>query len=254
MSKKISTLVKLFIILAIGCVIEVASATNWGYTGSAGPTYWGSLNASYKLCKSGQEQSPIDIGKATPLHDDHFSLHYHTALFDLNESNNNLYQYSLKLRKNYVVYNGRKYNLIQIHFHVPSEHKLNNQAYPMEAHLVHKSAEGDLLVLGVFFKVDDSNDYFSDLFESKPFAEQQEELVSPVKLNPADLVGSVKKYYVYQGSLTTPPCAEGVTWIIAKNPSELSSKQLATFKDKITPFNARPMQALHGRSVGCEGC
>ncbi len=240
-------------LLAVG-IVQSAFAAHWNYTGTTGPADWGSLHSAYKICQSGLEQSPIDITQTKPAVDAHFSVHYRAVPFNLRQTTHNLYADSLKPLKNYVVYDGQKYSLQEIHFHVPSEHALNGKHYPMEAHFVHKDSKGELLVLGMFLTEGASNKYFSSLFSSSAFAVLEEEIVNPVSLNPADLVSKVKNYYVYSGSLTTPPCVEGVTWIIAKTPATLSAQQLQNFKVEVSEFNARPLQPLRTRKPECQGC
>jgi len=245
--------IKLFSLLLI-MMMTNAWAINWSYSSGAGPRYWGLLTPEFSTCGHGRQQSPINLTHAVPLQDGHLSVHYRNSAFTLRQSPHNLYQDNTKLTKNYLVYNGQRYNLVEIHFHVPSEHRLNGYQYPMEAHLVHQNSQHQILVLGIFLKTGRDNDYLAALLSSPQFKTLDEEIerpveLNPLKLNPTGLLAQVKQYYVYDGSLTTPPCAEGVKWIVAKTPVELSEEQLKAFKAQITPFNSRPLQPLDGRVV-----
>ena len=252
--KKVKCLIALFLV----SLASSAFASQWSYFGAKGPHYWGSITPGFSACAKGEQQSPIDLGRAQPLKDDHLSLHYRSSAFELRQSPHNLYQDSVKPGKDYLTYNGQRYNLVEIHFHVPSEHRLNGKQFPMEVHLVHQNSKNELLVLGVFLKKGAANSYLGALLSSPQFLALNEEVqqvleLNPLLLNPGDLLGRAKEYYTYAGSLTTPPCVEGVTWLVAKEPVELSVSQLNAFKKQVISFNARPLQKLNGRGLGFEG-
>ncbi len=230
-------------------------AAKWSYSGMEGPQHWGSLEPDFSLCAKGVQQSPIDLANALPLRNNYLHLHYHPSLFSLCESPHNLYQDSVKPSKNYLAYNGQPYNLVEIHFHVPSEHRLNGKQYPMEVHLVHQNSKHELLVVGVFLKLGASNGYLASLLNAPQFQSLSKEIEPVVQLNPALLIpasfqANAKRYFTYQGSLTTPPCAEGVTWVMAQDPVELSAAELKLFKDQVNNFNSRGLQKRDERALG----
>lgn len=141
---------------------------------------------------------------------------------------------------------GKEYKILQFHFHTPSEEKVDGKGYPLNAHLVHKSNDGKLGVIGVFFKEGQESVALKDIFSNLPKSEAKSILKK--NFNSADLLPSSAAYYSYVGSLTTPPCSEDVSFFILKAPIEMSAGQLASFK-KVFPMNARPVQALNGRTI-----
>jgi carbonic anhydrase len=143
---------------------------------------------------------------------------------------------------------GKRYDLVQFHFHRPSEETIDGKAYPMEAHLVHKDAEGHLAVVAVLLKQGKESPFLRALWANLPAEKEKEKVVGKVSINAASLLPKNHAYYTFPGSLTTPPCSEGVTWFVLTTPVDLSSSQVARF-EKIYPHNARPTQPLNGRVV-----
>ncbi len=218
---------------------------HWSYSGHADPAHWSELQPDFASCKLGKEQSPIDIRDAAKAELPALGFSYaagraevvnngHTIQVNVGDGN------SAKL-------GGSDYKLLQFHFHTPSEEKVNGKAYPLVAHMVHKNAEGQLAVVAVLFSEGKENPVLKRVFATMPKqADAKAELAEP--LNPADLLPAAQGYYAFMGSLTTPPCSEGVRWQVLKQPVEMSKGQLAAFR-KLYPMNARPVQALNGRSL-----
>src|SRR5262249_22627140 len=142
----------------------------------------------------------------------------------------------------------KQYELLQFHFHKPSEEKLNGKSYDMVAHLVHKGSDGKLAVIAVLLKSGSANPLIKTLWDNLPKKKESEAVVEKVKINAIDLLPKNQAYYTFAGSLTTPPCSEGVTWFVLKNPTSISTDQVARF-NKLYPMNARPVQPLNGREV-----
>jgi carbonic anhydrase len=142
---------------------------------------------------------------------------------------------------------GVQYELLQLHFHTPSEHYLDGAPYPMEMHLVHKAADGSLGVVSVMMKIGAHNPVIEGIWQNVPAAGSTKDVVG-VELNAADLLPASLDYYKYEGSLTSPPCTEGVAWHVLKEPIELSEVQLTAFQS-VFPVNARPVQPLNDRVV-----
>ncbi|MBJ7313233.1 carbonic anhydrase [Rugamonas sp. CCM 8940] len=222
-----------------------AKPAHWSYSGHGDPAHWSELQPDFASCKLGKEQSPIDIRDAAKAELPALGFSYaagraevvnngHTIQVNVGDGN------SAKL-------GGADYKLLQFHFHTPSEEKVNGKAYPLVAHMVHKNAEGKLAVVAVLFSEGKENPLLKKVFAKMPRqADGKAELAEP--LNPADLLPAAQGYYAFMGSLTTPPCSEGVRWQVLKQPLEISKDQLATFR-KLYPMNARPVQALNGRSL-----
>lgn len=220
-------------------------AAHWGYEGMQGARHWGSMEPGFALCKSGKEQSPIDItmdgaSKPAPIG---FGYTPGNA-----EVINNGHTVQINLAAGgQIQLDGVDYALLQFHFHTPSEEKIRGQAYPLVAHLVHKSAAGQLAVVAVLFEEGAENQALKAVFSNLP-AKAGDTVPLAGGFNASDLLPAYKGYYKFTGSLTTPPCSEGVRWQVLKQRVELSKAQLAAFR-KLYKMNARPVQPLHGRKV-----
>ncbi|HFA49837.1 MAG TPA: carbonic anhydrase family protein [Bacteroidetes bacterium] len=220
---------------------------HWGYEGMAAPEHWSELSAEFVKCAEGHFQSPIDIGSyAAKEHPGSIlQFNYHPSPVDL-VNNGHSEQANLKA-ENTVVANGHAYSLKQFHFHSPSEHQVDGIVYPMEMHLVHSDEDGKLAVIGVFIKEGKENVYLENLWEALP--EHAEEHAHPQ--GPCDvlhLLPAEKTVFHYSGSLTTPPCSEGVEWFVMKQPITLSKEQIEKF-EKLYHGNNRPVQAQEARAV-----
>ena len=223
---------------------EGHEAPHWEYTGDSGPEYWGDM-AGFELCREGLQQSPIDINYSFP--EDLRDIEFHYQPTPLEVLNNGHTIQANVAPGSAMVIDGEEYSLLQFHFHTPSENVVNHKAYAMEGHLVHQSAGGELAVLGVFFGVGPNNDALNAVWDVMP--EEAGETVSVAA--PFDLDGMLpedRRTYRFDGSLTTPPCSEGVKWNVLVTPIQLSKAQVTLF-DSIIGENARPVQPLNGRKV-----
>lgn len=222
----------------------VHSAPHWSYSGEGAPAKWGNLEPGFSLCKLGKQQSPVDIqidgtGKPAPIE---FSY----APSDAEVVNNgHTVQINLKNAGGFKL-DGTEFKLAQFHFHTPSEEKIRGVAYPMVAHLVHKSATGNLAVVAVLFEVGEENQALKEMFAKLPADGHSTHLANA--FNASAILPAYKGYYKFMGSLTTPPCSENVQWQILKQRVEISQTQLNAFK-KLYKMNARPVQPLNGRKV-----
>lgn len=220
---------------------------HWEYTGPRGAEHWGDIDPSFATCKLGKNQSPINIitkhVKKAPLKPIQFG--YTSSAADV-VNNGHTIQVNLA-NGGHAVFEDSEYQLLQFHFHTPSEEKVNGKAYPLVAHLVHKNAEGKLAVVAVLFKQGAENKWLETVFNNLP-AKAGETNALPGELNIAQLLPADRAYYAFTGSLTTPPCSEEVRWQVLKTPVTLSSAQLRAFQ-KLYPMNARPVQPLSGRVV-----
>jgi len=224
------------------------NGAHWGYTGKIGPAYWGDLSPAYIMCKIGKNQSPIDIDERKavkaclqPLKVDYTADSKYVV-------NNGHTVKVVTAGKSYIEVDGKKFYLLQFHFHAPSEHTVNGKHYPFEAHFVHADREGNLAVVAVLFKVGKENPTLERILQYTP-TEVGEKRYLTVKVNPALLLPQEKDYYYYSGSLTTPPCSEGVRWFVMKTPMEMSKGQLQKFEEIFGVPNNRPVQPLNARKV-----
>jgi carbonic anhydrase len=218
-----------------------AHAVHWDYAGEMGPDKWGN---EFPTCAKGTKQSPLNIAGPFEKSKDVLAVSYKEgALKILN--NGHTIQVNVEPGSTLKI-NKDVYNLLQFHFHRPSEEQIDGKPMSMVAHFVHKSAEGKLAVLGVLLNEGKDNDAIKTIWEKAPKSEGPELVVEGVKFNPAVLVPAALTHYSYEGSLTTPPCTEGVNFYILKTTMDIGKKQVADF-----PFkkNARPVQALNGRKI-----
>ncbi len=220
--------------------------SHWNYRGIEGPEHWGMLSKEYTTCEKGNRQSPIDITMAD--HGDHHQelvFHYQTS--QLHETNNGHTIQVSHLSGCRVDLNNRKYKLRQFHFHAPSEHHIEGKAFPMEMHLVHQDNDNHILVIAVMMETDATQPVLSKLWKWLP--EQREKEVSiPLELSLTDVLPTNTHHYTYSGSLTTPPCTEGVQWIVLKEPMHVTKQDVDQFVH-IIGHNARPIQPLRNRPI-----
>jgi len=224
--------------------VSSAFAADWGYFGPGAAHKWGDLSEAYQVCKTGGQQSPINIDAYVQEALPPLALSYNPA--PLVVGNNGKSVEVEQLDGTFDAY-GKAYKLDHLHFHTPSEHYIDGAPYPMEVHFVHKANDGALAVVGVMLKVGDHNPVIEGIWQNVPQVGESKN-VEGVEINVADLLPVDKGYYAYDGSLTTPPCSEGVKWHVMKDPIELSADQLTAFQ-AVFPVNARPIQALGARKV-----
>ena len=218
----------------------------WGYEAENGPDVWAQLSPEYRLCSVGIHQSPIDIVNPTPAELLPITFNYRPTSLKIHNTGNTIevaYQ-----EGSWIQVDGTKYRLLQFHFHAPSEHTVTGNPYEMEMHLVHESEDGTLAVIGVLIKSGSTNTAFNTFWHHLPSVPGESAQVNGVVLNASDLLPTTKHTYRYEGSLTTPPCSEGVKWFVLTTPIEMSQSQIAAFK-AILYGNNRPVQPLNGREL-----
>lgn len=219
---------------------------HWGYSGEHGPEHWGHMSADFKACSEGKTQSPIDLSGAASEDLDNVRFNYKPSKLSI-VNNGHTVQVNYQDGSSITV-DGDEYKLVQFHFHTPSEHTVNGKSYGNEMHLVHKNAKGQLAVVGVLIAngVKD-NDAYKAIWAKLP-RKANEKVERDVNINAEDLLPRDRKYYTYAGSLTTPPCSEGVKWIVLAEPVQMSAKQIKEIEE-IMHRNNRPVQPLHGRTL-----
>jgi carbonic anhydrase len=217
---------------------------HWSYGGEAGPEKWGELSQEFALCKTGHMQSPIDLGAADVMGNFAIKAAYKPGPLTLL---NNGHTVQAVIAPGSLLTSGiARYKLLQVHFHTPSEEVLYGLPYPMVAHFVHVDHAGNLAVLGVLFEEGAHNAELEKLIRAAPAHESEVETVKGATFDPAKLLPANLSVYRYEGSLTTPPCTEGVRWHVARHRSAASAAQIAALH-AIMGDNARPIQPLHGR-------
>lgn len=228
---------------------EQPPAAEWGYTGEIGPEHWGDLNPGYVIAKTGRRQSPIDIAavESSPMPAIEFA--YGPSLIDLVYNGHTVEE--VEDHHSSITVDGNRYALQQFHFHSPSEHTVNGKHSDMEMHLVHKSDDGTIAVIGVLIDQGADNPAFDQVWNYLP-TETNRERKESVTIDAATLLPTDSNYYRYTGSFTTPPCTEDVLWMILKTKVELSEQQITTFR-KIIDGNNRPVQPINDRTVAGPG-
>lgn len=222
-----------------------AEGPHWGYEGAEDPTHWGDLSDEWKDCAVGNQQSPIDIVPAVAISADFSPAETHWDAFKPSVvDNGHTIQVNTKGHGGYAELNGVRYDLAQFHFHHESEHTVDGKHSPLEVHFVHQSEAGDLLVLGVLLKQGAESQALEAIEESWP--EVGAEVDEDEMLDPSSLIPADHASYRYQGSLTTPPCSQTVTWNVYTNPVEVSAEQIDEFISHYAN-NARPVQPLNRR-------
>jgi len=219
--------------------------THWTYEGSSGPQSWGSLNPDFQTCDRGQRQSPIDIRGGLPLDLEPLQFDYQDGFFSVTDNGHTLDTKPAGV--NSLVVGTRRFELQGLHFHRPAEERVDGKSFAMSVHLVHKDAQGRLAVVGLLVEEGPENPAVQTLWNHIPL-ERGETTVSSGAFNPASLLPAKRGYFTYMGSLTTPPCSEGVLWMVMQTPINLSAQQLATFA-RLYAHNARPIQPDHGRII-----
>jgi carbonic anhydrase len=242
-----------FVVIVLMLTLAGAAAAadcSWGYTGATGPDHWWEICApSNFICKAGTRQSPIDLPAAPQGDLPKLSFHYQPTPLAVE---NNGHTIEVKVQPgSYLRIGQERFDLVQFHFHTPSEHKLQGQEFPMELHFVHRNALGELAVVGVFLREGAANPFLQEIWNHIP-GEAETAAAQANTIDPEDLLPGDRDYYRYAGSLTTPPCTEGVRWHVLHEPVDVSAAQIEEFR-AIFPLNARPIQPLNGRPVLTEG-
>jgi carbonic anhydrase len=220
-------------------------AAHWSYAGNTGPEHWGELQPDFKVCQLGLEQTPIDLNANTRGDAGAAVLDYKPQPLRI-VNNGHTIQVNADPGSSCTI-GGTRYELAQFHFHHPSEHLLAGRPFDMECHFVHRSGNGALAVVGVFIKAGARNPALAPVFEAMPAAAGPE-VRAQATIDPAAMLPREGGYFRYMGSLTTPPCSEGLTWTVFKQPVEASSDQIRQFA-ALFPNNARPVQRTNRRFV-----
>lgn len=234
-------------LLAMGAAALVAApavAAEWSYEGATGPENWGSLDEKYELCSKGLMQSPIDLAETNARADVSVFTSYQPGPLTIL---NNGHTIQANFAAGSSMTSGTmQFDLLQVHFHTPSEEVMHGEQYPMVAHFVHADADGQLAVLGVLFEIGAANAELDKLIKVAPTTKTDAQTIAGVTLDPNKMLPDDLDVFRFQGSLTTPPCSEGVNWHVAKDTVSMSAEQLRALGG-IMGDNARPVQPLNGR-------
>lgn len=220
--------------------------THWTYSGAEGPEYWGELSPAFRACGEGRNQSPINL---TGLIEADLS----PITFDYQEGVSGIVNNGHTVKLDYkagssITVDGHRFELKQFHFHAPSENRINGKSFPMEAHLVHADKDGNLAVVAVMLEAGKANPALAKAWAHMP-EKAGEPMNLPLHISAEALLPANRDYYRFNGSLTTPPCSEGVLWLVMKEPVTASGEQIERFRHVMHHDNNRPVQALNARAV-----
>lgn len=219
---------------------------HWSYEGEGAPANWGKLRPDYVTCAAGKRQSPIDIREGIRVDLEPITFEYHPSLVRITD-NGHTVQVTVGEGSS-ITLTGRSYRLLQFHFHRPAEEKVNGKSYDMVIHLVHQDDEGHLAVVAVLLEKGAENPLIQSLWNNMPLEVDQPVEPPSLRVDPTELLPRQQTYYTYMGSLTTPPCTEGVLWLVMKQPMQVSAEQIAIFS-RLYRNNARPIQPANGRLI-----
>ncbi len=218
---------------------------HWDYEGLGGPENWGKLDPRNKLCATGERQSPIDIKDGIKVDVEPIKFRYQPSTFRIVDNGHTIL---VEAGEGSISLTGKTYELVQFHFHRPSEEKINGQRFDMVVHLVHKSDEGQLAVVAVLLERGNENPFIQTLWNNMPLEKNMPVAPPAATIDLNALLPSSRNYYTYMGSLTTPPCTEGVLWLVMKQPVQVSQDQINIFS-RLYRNNARPIQPASGRLI-----
>jgi carbonic anhydrase len=234
------------LLFLVSAVAQEPHPAHWAYSGPDGPKHWAKLDPAYSACALGHSESPINITRAEPSDLPALTLNYQPIPLNIIDNGHTI---QVTVAPGSMLTVGDKtYTLKQFHFHHPSEEHVNGKVLPLEAHLVHQDSEGRLTVVAVLFQEGRANPLLETLWKNIPTEKDEAENVPSISIQVLDLLPADRGYFTFAGSLTTPPCTEGVTWYEFKSYATLSAEQVAAFA-KIYPTNARPIQPTNGRNI-----
>jgi len=243
--KNKNILLSLVVMGALGST-AFAEDPHWGYTGHEGPDAWGSLSPKYKECSEGKNQSPINVVHSMEANLEPLTLDYKSGSMDI-VNNGHTVQVDLSAG-NTLTIDGTVFELKQFHFHTPSENEIEGKVYPLEAHFVHLDKDGNIAVLALMFEEGEENKALA-----KEWAHMPKNAGDKIELKLDGIAKAMLpenlEYYRFNGSLTTPPCTEGVRWFVLKTSVTVSKAQVEQFAAVVHQHNNRPIQPLNARMI-----
>jgi len=229
---------------------------HWGYKDGGAPENWAVLDPGFALCRDGVEQSPIDLTAAVTIEDAGIERWLGKAaltpkqrarVMDLVDNG-----HTIQITNDvpmFIELGGVRYELVQFHFHAPSEHTIDGARAPLEIHYVHKSVAGDLAVIGILVEEGVYDVLWEPVIAALPAAPGDARHLEDLELDISELRPLPRRYFRYLGSLTTPPCSEGVQWIVMAEKRQISPEQMAAMVSRLHNNN-RPVQPLGNRKIG----
>ena len=237
--------------ITIGALLSAGGAlaagdVHWGYSGEAGPEHWGELADAFAMCAQGKNQSPINLTAFIEADLPALEFAYKSTVTDILNNGHTV-------QVNYapggmMTINDRTFELKQFHFHAPSKNHINGASFPMEAHFVHADKDGNLAVIALMFEEGAGHSVIEALWKSLP-AHEGDKKPLEIALDPLALLPQDTDYYRFNGSLTTPPCSEGVWWLVMKHAVSVSAEQIEAFAHALHEPNNRPILPVNARPI-----
>lgn len=226
---------------------EKATA-HWGYEGAEGAEHWGKLSADFATCETGHNQSPINIEGAVDAN--LASIKFKYNMLSAGDIINNGHTVQVNMWSGgEITLDSEKFVLKQFHFHTPSENTISGKSFPLEAHFVHLNKDNQIAVVAVMFEPGEDDELIAALWKKIPLKAGDSHKLDPKALKSLEFEADVKSYYRFNGSLTTPPCSEGVRWIVMKARRHVSQAQVLKFQEALPSANNRPVQVLNARVI-----
>ena len=251
---RLSVLLPLFAVLAAGCGSTGSDSGEtgtsnadtehvaWSYEGENGPEHWNKLDEEYELCENGSNQSPVNLADATRSPFPRITTDYRPEHIEI-EDNGHAIEAQVEDSKSSITIAGTRYQLEQFHFHIPSEETIEGRRYPASLHMVHISDDGQIAVVGAMVQPGEPNEALT--FETPA---PDGEFEAEAEIDPNHLIPDDRTAYRYEGSLTTPPCTEGVTWTVFRQPITMAAEKFNAIRS-IHNDNSRPIQPIGQRKI-----
>ena len=256
----------IFYMQAFADVNDASVKVEWGYKGNKGPARWGQLSKAFSQCSLGKEQSPINIQNRTGEDPNKLTIHYekapmqisHDGRIDLmlgntetivNNGHTIQLDYQGNARNEMINYGGKDYSLVQFHFHTPSETQIHRQSFPLEIHFVHQSKNGRAAVVAVLVKAGAANTSLQTIIDHLPKEKNNPKAIGSADIAAENLLPARHHFYSFDGSLTTPPCTEGLQWLVMADTITATPAQILEMRKAIGADNARPVQPLNKRDI-----
>ncbi len=233
-------------ILAAGTAMA-SQAAHWTYSGHSGPEHWGDLSPQFEMCKKGVNQSPVDLAGMVEAELSPLQVAYQPTPLDV--INNGHTIKAITTNNSTITLEGHTYKLLQVHFHTPSENHINGKSFPMEAHFVHADEAGNLAVVALMYTEGQANPSLLPIWDKMPAKTGMTVKSADTTLDTDAMLPANRDYYRFNGSLTTPPCSEGVVWLMMKEAAVASKEQVAKFHATFGQDTNRPVQPLNARVV-----
>ncbi len=250
MKKIISTFISVCTLIAITSAHAEKPTTNWTYQGKSGPEYWGELSVDNVACSKGKNQSPINIDTEATIDfkQEGIKLNYSMLVADSIKNTGRSIEVVMRSGGSMIL-DDVEYELKQFNFHTPSENTVNGKHFPLEAHFMHQNDDGELAVLAMLFIPGKADATLNALWESMPMKAGESTRLSSKSLKTIETDSKFSNYYRFNGSLTTPPCTEGVRWVVMQTPMTVSEEQIKLLQTALKYPNNRPVQKINARQI-----